>query len=75
VLYSVAADHFVQVAFLIHRGAQFADRCLVNVQDIVHCKECQCWAVLSNPCNMLYGKCPIISFNLRLNSLNPCISV
>lgn len=55
VLCSVAVEHFVLVAFSIQRGAKHADRCLDNVQNIVHCKLCQRWAVNYCPSVTVYG--------------------
>ena len=64
-LYSVAVDHFVQVALVIKRGASHADTSLNNVKQIAHCQICDGWAILAN--TNLLGR---PSYNITVLTVN-----
>ena len=45
VLYTIAVEHFIQVAFYIRRGATQADTCVNQLRSVLHCQRCEEWAV------------------------------
>ena len=44
-LYTVAVEHFIQVALYIRRGATHADACVHELRPVLHCQMCEEWAV------------------------------
>ena len=44
-MYTVAVEHFVQVAVRVSRGIQEADRTLTHLRHVLHCLMCEEYAI------------------------------
>ena len=45
VLYCTAAEHFIQVAVTVRRGAVHADRSVSHIHEVITCTYCQSFTV------------------------------
>lgn len=45
VLYCAVAEHFIQVAVSVRRGATYADRSISHIHEVITCTHCQSFAV------------------------------
>lgn len=48
VLYSVAVEHYIQVAVVIERGPAHADASVALLRQLLHCQMCAAFAVCPN---------------------------